>query len=211
MSASARDARPRDERPGAPDHAGVDEAPRALDAPRPPLDLPPPLRQVVAAIDAFTDRTGRLVGWLTALPLVFVVVYEVVLRYVFNDPTVWAYDISYMLYGSLFMLGAAYTLLHQGHIRTDMLYNRWSPRVQGLVDALLYLLIFFPGLVFFLLAGWQKTVHSWAIGETSELSPWRPVLYPFRAVIPIATGLLLLQGLAEFIKAVATVLRGRRP
>lgn len=197
--------------PGARPGAAADEPPAE---PRPasaPLDLPPAVRRLVAAIDAFTDRTGKVVGWLTAFPLVFVVVYEVVSRYVFNDPTVWAFDVSYMLYGSLFMLGASYTLLHQGHIRTDMLYNRWPPRLQALVDALLYLLIFFPGLLFFLLAGWQKTAHSWSIAETSELSPWRPILYPFRAVIPVAAGLLLLQGISEFVKAVATVLRGRRP
>jgi len=189
----------------------VEETPRGFAETAPSAGMPPALRRLIKAIDTFTDWTGKAVGWLTALPLVFVVVYEVVRRYVFNDPTVWAFDISYMLYGSLFMLGAAYALLHQGHIRTDILYERWSPRVQGLVDASLYLLIFFPGLLFFLLAGWQKTAHSWSIAETSELSPWRPILYPFKAVIPIAMGLLLLQGISEFVKAVYAVLRGRRP
>lgn len=177
----------------------------------PSAEAPAAVRRLITAIDTFTDWTGKALAWLTALPLVFVVVYEVIRRYFFNDPTVWAFDISYMLYGSLFMLGAAYTLLHQGHIRTDMFYNRWSPRVQGLVDSLLYLLIFFPGLLFFLLAGWEKTVHSWSIAETSELSPWRPIIYPFRAVIPVAAGLLLLQGISEFVKAVYAVLRNRRP
>lgn len=169
----------------------------------------PVLLRVATTIDRIIDHTGKIVGWLTVVPLVIVIVYEVVLRYAFNRPTVWAFDITYMLYGSLFMLGAAYTLLHRGHIRTDILYGRWSPRVQALVDAVLYLLIFFPGLVLFLVAGWQKTVHSWSIRETSELSPWRPMLFPFRAVIPVSAGLLLLQGLSELIKAAATVLRGQ--
>src|SRR5687767_14232913 len=92
------------------------------------------IRWLVRTIDGFTDWTGKAVAWLTALPLVFVIVYEVILRYAFNDPTIWAFDVSYMLYGSLFMLGAAFTLLHQGHIRTDIFYGKWSPRVQGLVD-----------------------------------------------------------------------------
>lgn len=177
----------------------------------PLADAPWAIRWLVRTIDQFTTWTGKAVAWLTALPLMFVVVYEVVRRYLFNDPTVWAFDIIYMLYGSLFMLGAAYTLLHQGHIRTDIFYDKWSPRVQALVDASLYLLIFFPALLFFLLAGWEKTAHSWSIAETSELSPWRPILYPFRAVMPIAVGLLLLQGISEFIKAVYAILRGRRP
>jgi TRAP-type mannitol/chloroaromatic compound transport system permease small subunit len=173
--------------------------------------MPPAVRWLITTIDTFTDWTGKAVAWLAALPLMFVVVYEVISRYFFNDPTIWAFDISYMLYGSLFMLGAAYALLHQGHIRTDMFYSKWSPRTQGLVDASLYLLIFFPGLLFFLLAGWQKVVHSWSIAETSELSPWRPILYPFRAVIPVAVGMLLLQGISEFVKAVYAVRWNRRP
>lgn len=174
----------------------------------PLADAPEAVRRLVKILDGITAWTGKAVAWLTLL-LVFVVVHEVIRRYFFNDPTIWAYDLSYMLYGSLFMLGAGYTLLHNGHIRTDIFYDKWSPRVQALVDASLYLFILFPALTFFLLTGWEKAVHAWSIDEKSAASPWHPILYPFRAVIPIAAALLLVQVISEFIKAVYTVRRGK--
>ena len=79
--------------------------------------------------------------------------YEVVARYLFNAPTVWAYDMTFMLYGTFFMLGSAYTLMRKGHIRTDTFYGNWSPRVQGAVDAVCYAILF-PALIIFLWVGW---------------------------------------------------------
>lgn len=175
---------------------------------RAPLpDMHPAVRRLVVAIDGFTAWTGMTIAWLNLI-LVFVVVYEVVLRYVFNAPSIWAYDVSYMLYGSLFMLGASYTLLYGGHIRTDLFYQRWPPRAQALVDVCFYLLIFFPGLVFFLLTGLDKTIHAFQIMERAAESPWHPVLFPFRAVIPLTALLLLIQGASELIKAFHAIARG---
>ena len=173
-------------------------------------DAPLPVQWFVHKVDAFTAWTGRVVSWLT-MPLIFAVVYEVILRYFFGNPTIWAYDLSYMLYGAIFMLGAAYTFLHKGHIRTDLFYQNWSPRTQAIVDTVFYFFIFFPGLVFFGWAGWQKTVHSWEIMERGGLSPWRPILYPYRAIIPVTVVLLLFQGISEFIKAVYAIVRDRWP
>jgi TRAP-type mannitol/chloroaromatic compound transport system permease small subunit len=169
-----------------------------------------PMLRATRVIDAATGWSGRAVQWLV-IPLMLALGYEVLARYLFHAPTIWAYDTSYMLYGSHFMLGAGYTLLRRGHIRTDVLYGRWSPRGQGLVDATLYLLFFFPGMVFFLLAGWDAAWHSWSIGETSEASVWRPVLYPFKAVLPGTAALLLVQGISEFLKSVHAAMTGRWP
>jgi TRAP-type mannitol/chloroaromatic compound transport system permease small subunit len=177
---------------------------------QPLADAPAALRRLVLAIDGVTAWTGKAVAWLT-LPLVLVVVHEVIRRYFFNNPSIWAYDVSYMLYGSLFMLGAAYALLNKAHIRTDIFYDKWPRRAQACVDASLYLLIFMPALAFFLLTGWEKAAHAWSIGERSGASPWRPILFPFRAVIPATAALLLMQSVSEFIKAAYTVFRGRRP
>ena len=156
--------------------------------------------RLVRAIDRFSAWTGRLIA-LFILPLVGTVTYEVVARYAFNAPTVWAYDTTYMLYGSHFMLGAAYTLLHGSHVRTDIFYQRWSVRTRGIVDATLYLVFFFPGMIFFFIMGWQEAYYSWTIGELSEATPWRPPLYPFKFVIPVAALLILIQGLSEFLKS----------
>jgi TRAP-type mannitol/chloroaromatic compound transport system permease small subunit len=169
---------------------------------------PPALVRVVQTIDTVSEWSGRVFCWLI-IPLVGGATYEVVARYVFNRPTEWAYDTSYMLYGSLFMLGAGYTLLKGGHIRTDIFYQNWSPRTRAGVDALLYLLLFFPGIFFFFWMGSVEAAHSWSIGERSDASPWRPIVYPFKTVIPVGAALLLLQGVSEFIKSAYTAMRGR--
>lgn len=169
---------------------------------------PPALVRVVRVIDTISEWSGWIFCWLI-LPLMLGTTYEVIARYAFNAPTVWAYDTSYMLYGSHFMLGAAYTLLKGGHIRTDIFYQNWSPRTQGLVDALLYLLLFFPGMIFFFWMGGQEGWHSWSIGERSDASPWRPIVYPLKLVIPVAALLILVQGVSEFIKSAHLALRGR--
>jgi TRAP-type mannitol/chloroaromatic compound transport system permease small subunit len=172
-------------------------------------DTPSPtLLRIVGAIDALAEWSGRVFAWLI-IPLVASLTYEVLARYLLGAPTIWAYDLSYMLYGSHFMLGAAYTLFKGGHIRTDIFYQNWSPRTQGRVDALLYLLLFFPGMIFFFWMGAQEGIHSWQIAERSDASPWRPILYPLKLVIPITALLLLIQGVSEFIKSAHVALRGR--
>ena len=171
--------------------------------------MPTPLRRLVQAIDTFTDWTGRLFAWLI-IPLVGALVYEVLARYLFKAPTIWAFDVSYMLYGTFFMLGAAYALLKGSHIRTDLIYQNLPVRWQGTIDAVSYLVFFFPGVLFFLFAGWDFAMRSWAIQEVSNASPWRPVIYPFKTVIPIAIVLLLIQGISEFIKSVYAAVRGKR-
>lgn len=170
--------------------------------------MPPTLMSLIQTIDTISDWSGRIVCWLI-IPLVGSLAWEVMARYVFNAPTVWAYDVSYMLYGSLFMLGAAYTLYRGGHIRTDMLYQSWTPRTQGAIDAVCYLFLFFPAMLFLLWMGGQEAWHAWDIGERSDASPWRPILYPFKAVIPVTALMLLVQGVAEFFKSMYAVRTGR--
>jgi TRAP-type mannitol/chloroaromatic compound transport system permease small subunit len=156
---------------------------------------------VIRTIDRLSDWSGQIICWLI-IPLVGSLTYEVFARYLFGAPTEWAYDVSYMLYGSLFMLGAGYALYRGGHIRTDMLYQTWSPRRQGTVDAVCYLFLFFPAMLFLLWMGGVEAWHAWEIGERSDQSPWRPIIYPFKAVIPATALMLLAQGLSEFLKSV---------
>ncbi len=164
--------------------------------------------RIVGAIDALNEGLGKSFAWLV-IPLMVALAYEVVMRYGFDAPTTWAYDTSYMLYGAHFMLGAAFTLGRKGHIRTDFFYEKWSVRRQGTVDAICYLFLFFPGLFFFLLAAWDAAYHSWTIAERSEASAWRPIIYPFKMVMPVTAALLLLQGVAEFLKSLHAARTGR--
>jgi TRAP-type mannitol/chloroaromatic compound transport system permease small subunit len=168
---------------------------------------PDALDRVVAAIEGLSTATGWFAGWLI-VPMTLAVGYEVTARYAFNAPTVWAYDVTYMLFGAQFMLAAAYTLLKGGHIRTDVFYERWSPRTRATIDAVSYLLFFFPGMTFVLYASAAEAWQSWLIGERSDWTPWRPVLYPLKAVIPVTAALMLLQGFAELVKCLR-VIRGR--
>ena len=163
--------------------------------------------KVIRGIDWVTDRSGKVLAWL-CFPLILALVYQVTARYLFKAPTEWAYDVTYMLYGTIFMLGAAFTLLKKAHIRTDLFYNKWTPQTQGLVDTIMYLLLYFPGIIFFLVAGWDYAAHSWVTGEHTSLSPWRPIIYPFKAVIPVTAFLLLVQGVSELLKSVYAWKRG---
>jgi TRAP-type mannitol/chloroaromatic compound transport system permease small subunit len=156
--------------------------------------------KTIRVIDRFSEWSGKAVAWMI-LPMVFGLAYEVVARYVFSAPTIWAFDMTYMLYGSLFMLGAHYTLLKGGHIRTDMLYEKYSDRKKGLVDAIAYLLFFFPGMILLFYASVDEAYHAWSIWERSEQTAWRPILWPFKAVVPLTAVLLLIQGASEFLKS----------
>jgi TRAP-type mannitol/chloroaromatic compound transport system permease small subunit len=160
----------------------------------------PGLIRIVRVIDRFTDTTGTWVAWLN-VPLVLVVAYEVVARYVFNTPTIWSFDMTYMLYGTIFMLGAAFALHKGAHIRTDFFYETWSARTKGTVDSISYIVFFFPSIVMLLLVSTNESWYSFGIRETSEQTPWRPILWPFKAVVPLTCVLLLLQGVSELIKS----------
>jgi TRAP-type mannitol/chloroaromatic compound transport system permease small subunit len=161
----------------------------------------PGLIRLVRSIDRFTDVTGTWVAWLN-LPLVAAVSYEVIARYLFNAPTMWSFDVTYMLYGTIFMLGAAYALLKGAHIRTDFFYERWSPKTKGMVDSISYLVFFFPSLIMFLAASGNEAWYALSINEVSEQTPWRPILWPYKTIVPLTCVLLMLQGVSETIKSV---------
>ena len=161
------------------------------------------LDRLVGAIDALSTAVGWFAGWLV-VPLTLAVAYEVAARYLFNAPTRWAGTVTYMLYAAQFMLAAAYTLLKDGHIRTDVFYGQWSVRTRAKVDAASYVFFFFPGMALIFYAGTLEAWHAWDIGE--RLGGWRA--YPFKAIIPLTGLLLLLQGLSELIKCVRVL---RRP
>lgn len=163
--------------------------------------------RVVRVLDRFADTCGKVFAWLI-IPMVGALVYEVFSRYLFLAPTVWAYDTTYMLYGTHFMLGSTYTLYRKSHIRTDLIYRLWPVRVQGTIDSVCYLFLFFPGMLFFLFAGWEYAAHSWAIQERAGASAWGVALYPFKTVIPLSALLLIIQGVSEFLKSLHAARRG---
>lgn len=175
-----------------------------------PDDMPRWMAGTITWIDWFSLWVGRIVCWLT-VPLFTAMVYEVVARYAFTAPTMWAYDISRMLYGALFMLGAGYALSRGVHIRADFLYRNWSQRTQGIVDASLYLVFYFPGLFVFLWMATDFAYLSWFRGERGMDTAWMPHMGPIKTVLPVGIVLLLIQGVSETLKSIYAATRGRWP
>lgn len=164
------------------------------------LAPPPGLMRTIEIIDSISIWSGKIVAW-TILPMVGSLVYEVICRYFFNAPTVWASDFSTILYGAFFMLGSAYTLQRQQHIRTDFLYANWSTRTKGIVDSVLYITLYFPGLGIFLWLSWTYALRSTMLQERIISSPWMPYIWPLKLCIPVAVLLLMIQGVSELIKS----------
>ena len=171
-------------------------------------EFPRAFYSVIRAIDRFTDVTGKLIA-LTMLFLVVTISYEVVMRYGFGAPTVWVYELSFMANGAAFMLGSGYALLKGAHVRTDIYWENYSERKKGIVDLISYLLFFYPAMITFMLISIDDTLHSYDTGERSQESVWRAIMWPFRATIPLAALLLMIQGVSEVLKCWYQVQFGR--
>jgi TRAP-type mannitol/chloroaromatic compound transport system permease small subunit len=169
--------------------------------------LSPQLLAATGKIDRFTDAVGLGIAWLN-VPLVLAVAYEVVARYFFRSPTIWVFDVTYMLYGTIFMLGAAYALHKGAHIRTDFFFETWSIRTKGVIDSAAYLIFFFPSLLLLMIVSGDEGWYAFIINETSEQTPWRPILWPFKMVVPLTCLLLMIQGVSEVIKSLHAALTG---
>ena len=176
----------------------------------PPDDMPSWMAAIILRIDAFSRVVGRLVCWLI-LPIFVVMVYEIVARKAFIAPTIWAYDVSRMLYGSLFMLGAAYGMLRGVHIRADFLYRTLSVRWQGIIDTTLYILLFFPSMLLFLFISGEYAYEAWERMERIDDTPWQPLAAPIRTVMFTSVFFLLIQGVSETLKSSYATWRGRWP
>lgn len=186
-------------------------ADRRSDAPQKmPEDMPRWMARTITWIDWGSLWVGRTVCWIT-MPLIGAMVYEIVARKFFLAPTMWAYDISRMLYGALFMLGAGYALSKGVHIRADFLYRNWSVKTQGIVDATLYILFYFPGLIVFLFMATDFAYLAWLRGERGMATAWMPHMGPIKTVLPVGIVLLLIQGVSELLKSLYAATRGRWP
>ena len=145
------------------------------------------------------------------VPLCVAMVYEVIARKYFLAPTMWAYDISRMLYGAFFMLGAGYALSRGVHIRADFLYRNWSARAQGTVDTVLYLVFYFPGLLAFMLTSIDYAWVAVYRGERGMDTAWMPYVGPIKSALPVGALLLLIQGVSELLKSIYAAQKNRWP
>lgn len=167
------------------------------------------LNRLTTVIDGISEAVAAVIIYLVVV-LTAVLGYEIVARYVFNSPTRWVFDISYMIGGTFFLFGLAYALKHQRHVRIDIFYCRFPQRVQAAVDALFYLVFFFPLWIGMLVYLYPYVMFSWAVQERSMQSYWQPLIYPFKTLMPVGVLLLTLQGAADFARRVMTAL-GKDP
>ena len=161
-------------------------------------------------IDGVSTWVGKAAAWLI-IALMTVVCVEVFKRYIMNMPTAWIFDLDNMLYGSLFMLGGAYTLAQNAHVRGDFLYSSMRPRTQASLDLVLYIVFFIPGIAALIYAGYGYAADSWHIAEHSNVTADGPPVYHFKSVIPIAGALVMLQGFAEIVRCVVCLKTGEWP
>ena len=141
------------------------------------------------------------------IPLMVVVIYEVVMRHFFNAPTGWGYDTCWMLYSAQFMIGGAYTLLHKGHIRIDIVYNILSPRGKLIFDTVLYAVVVLFVMALFTWAGVKFAAYAWTTGEKLSTTNWFFPSGPSKTIIPVAFFLLGLQSLAEFVRNISILMK----
>ncbi len=162
---------------------------------------------VLDRMDSITNFVGAKAGYVVLL-LMGSLVYEVVSRYAWNRPTIWSYEITYMSYGIHFLIGLSFTLLYKAHIRIDVFYNLFPPRVKAVVDILGYFLIFFPAITIMTISAYHFFLDSYRINEVSQFTPWAPILWPYKGVMFLAFALLLLQGVTDFLRNVMKVVEG---
>jgi len=168
------------------------------------------VQSVLHAIDGISTWVGKAAAWLI-IALMTVVCVEVFKRYILNAPTAWIFDLDNMLYGTLFMLAGAYTLAQNAHVRGDFLYSSMRPRMQAGLDVVLYVVFFIPGIAALIYSGYIFAVESWTIGEHSTVTAEGPPVYQFKAMIPVAGVLVMLQGAAEIVRCIVCLKTGEWP
>lgn len=168
------------------------------------------LQRLLLPVDRVNTFVGQVFAW-SILVLTFAVSYEVFSRYVLGAPTDWAFDASYILYGTLFIMAGAYALSRNAHVRGDFLYRSWQPRTQARMDLILYFLFFFPGIIAFIYSGYGFAAQSWFSHEHSAYSPDGLPIYHYKSLIPATGVLLLLQGVVEVVRCLVCLRRGEWP
>jgi TRAP-type mannitol/chloroaromatic compound transport system permease small subunit len=157
------------------------------------------LQRLIYTIDQLSKTVGHGFAWCIII-VTFGTCYEVLVRYVLNDPTSWAFDTSYLMYGAVFYMAGAYTLSRGGHVRADMFYRKWPERTQAAVELVLYVLFFFPGILALVVAGWGYGFESMRLREVSVNSPAGVPIWPLKMMIPVGGALIALQGFAEVLR-----------
>lgn len=168
------------------------------------------IQTLLCGIDQLSKSVGHAFAWCIVI-LTLGTSYEVFVRYVLNDPTSWAFDMSYILYGGLFLMSGAYALSRGAHVRGDVFYRLMPKRVQGSIELVLYVFFFYPGVIALMYSGWTYAMDSMRISEVSVNSPIGVPIWQLKMIIPAAGALLALQGFAEMLRCILCIQTGKWP
>ncbi len=152
-------------------------------------------------IDKLNEIIAKAISWLVLI-LILELVYDTIMRYLFNVAVIWSYDISYMLYGIIFMLAVPYVEKIDKHVRIEILYEKFPFKIKVLLDILGYVLLYLPSAMALLYFGWRFFWESYKLKEVSGASMWAAPIYPFKFIIPLSGALLLFQTISEIIKRI---------
>jgi len=168
------------------------------------------IQSLLHGIDQLSKSVGHAFAW-CIIVLILGTSYEVFVRYVLDDPTSWAFDMSYILYGGMFLMAGAYALSRGAHVRGDIFYRLMPKRVQGSIELVLYVIFFFPGIIALMYSGWDYAMDSMRIQEVSVNSPIGVPIWQLKLIIPAAGLLLALQGIAEMLRCIICIRTGEWP
>ena len=168
------------------------------------------MRSFISFADHLSTSIGKAFAWCIVI-LMGGTVYEVIMAYVFNAPTLWNFDFSMQMYGAILMMSGAYCLATESHVRGDVIYRLFKPRTQGWIDLILYFIFFFPGVLALTFYGYDYAALAWKIKETSWSSPAQIQIYMVKALIPAAGVTLIIQGISEVFRSIICIKTGHWP
>ena len=168
------------------------------------------MRGFISFADHLSTSVGKAFSWCIVI-LMGGTCYEVIMAYAFNAPTLWNFDFSLQMYGAIFMMAGAYCLSTESHVRGDVIYRLFKPKVQGYIDLVLYFIFFFPGVIALAFYGYEYAALAWKIKETSWSSPAQIQIYMVKTMIPAAGTLLVIQGIAEVFRSLICIRTGQWP
>lgn len=164
------------------------------------------METTIRVIDSVNDRLGKLAAWIV-VPLTVIVLLEIGLRYFANQPTIWVYDVSWMLFSVFFLLGGGFTMVHKRHVRIDLLYSMLPKRGQAIYELFFFVVMFLPTMGIIGLRAVEYAGQAWQSGQSLSTTVWTFPAAPIRTVIPLAFFLLFMQGIAEVLRNVLILMR----
>lgn len=165
------------------------------------------IKNICNSIGLVSQWSGRIWSFLVVF-MILIITFDVTMRYIFNKPTQWAYDVSYMLLATFISMGFCFVMRHRNHVRVDVLYSHLSPRGKLIVDLLFTLIIFFPLFFKLTMVTFSDVLYALEVNEKTAVTYWYTPTAPYKLMVAIGLALFFLQGVATFLEDLASLIKG---